>query len=347
MPNESARVIAPQQYHLLAERREASHERARTARAPSRACCWSSCRTTSCTRPTSARTGSAACSRRRCRSAACCAKVQALIAAAHAAAVCRWATSTTPASPTSRARSTLLHRRTAARADADRGHLGRRDPRRGGADRAQDFVFTRCVGVDGSYGTQLYPVMRMLGARRAADLRRVDQPGGRGDRARLGEPRLRDVRRRGLLRQLPRRVARLLDHATSCPCCPPSPRRPRCGPPWRQRAGMSDRARRRYGAGDRRLERHRPRAGHGAGRARRAGGRGGALRRRAARAGGRARRRRWSRSSADVAEPGDVRAPGRRGRRASTRWSTTPASVTSSRFSSPIPPAGARRSTPT
>jgi nicotinamidase-related amidase len=27
---------------------------------------------------------------------------------------------------------------------------------------AQDFVFTRCVGVDGSYGTQLYPVMRQL-----------------------------------------------------------------------------------------------------------------------------------------------------------------------------------------
>jgi len=27
----------------------------------------------------------------------------------------------------------------------------------------QDFVFTRCVGTDGSYGTQLYPVLRMLG----------------------------------------------------------------------------------------------------------------------------------------------------------------------------------------
>ncbi|MEO8603894.1 MAG: isochorismatase family cysteine hydrolase [bacterium] len=30
------------------------------------------------------------------------------------------------------------------------------------APAAQDFVFTRCVGVDGSYGTQLYPVMRQL-----------------------------------------------------------------------------------------------------------------------------------------------------------------------------------------
>jgi len=30
------------------------------------------------------------------------------------------------------------------------------------APAAQDFVFTRCVGVDGSYGTQLYPVLRQL-----------------------------------------------------------------------------------------------------------------------------------------------------------------------------------------
>jgi len=30
------------------------------------------------------------------------------------------------------------------------------------AAQERDFVFTRCVGVDGSYGTQLYPVMRQL-----------------------------------------------------------------------------------------------------------------------------------------------------------------------------------------
>jgi nicotinamidase-related amidase len=31
------------------------------------------------------------------------------------------------------------------------------------AARPEDFVLTRTVGVDGSYGTQLYPVLRMLG----------------------------------------------------------------------------------------------------------------------------------------------------------------------------------------
>jgi nicotinamidase-related amidase len=31
------------------------------------------------------------------------------------------------------------------------------------APTTEDHVFTRCVGTDGSYGTQLYPVMRMLG----------------------------------------------------------------------------------------------------------------------------------------------------------------------------------------
>ncbi len=56
---------------------------------------------------------------------------------------------------------TVLHRRTAVEPTLIEGTWGAAthdavtpEPR--------DFVFTRCVGVDGSYGTQLYPVLRML-----------------------------------------------------------------------------------------------------------------------------------------------------------------------------------------
>ena len=57
---------------------------------------------------------------------------------------------------------TLLHRRTGAEPTLIEGTWGARTHERV-APEPRDWVFTRCVGVDGSYGTQLYPVLRMLG----------------------------------------------------------------------------------------------------------------------------------------------------------------------------------------
>jgi len=56
---------------------------------------------------------------------------------------------------------TLLHRRTAAEPTLIEGTWGA-ETHPSVAPLPQDFVFTRCVAVDGSYGTQLYPVLRML-----------------------------------------------------------------------------------------------------------------------------------------------------------------------------------------
>jgi nicotinamidase-related amidase len=56
---------------------------------------------------------------------------------------------------------TLLHRRTAAEPTLIEGTWGAETHPRV-APAASDFVFTRCVAVDGSYGTQMYPVLRML-----------------------------------------------------------------------------------------------------------------------------------------------------------------------------------------
>jgi nicotinamidase-related amidase len=57
---------------------------------------------------------------------------------------------------------TLLHRRTAAEPTLIEGTWGAQTHEAVTPTEA-DFVFTRCVAVDGSYGTQLYPVLRMLG----------------------------------------------------------------------------------------------------------------------------------------------------------------------------------------
>lgn len=57
---------------------------------------------------------------------------------------------------------TVLHRRTAAEPTLIEGTWGA-ETHEAVAPAAEDFVFTRCVAVDGSYGTQLYPVLRMLG----------------------------------------------------------------------------------------------------------------------------------------------------------------------------------------
>ena len=88
-------------------------------------------------------------------------KVRALIDAAHAAGV--------PVGYVNYARKpdfprpkTLLHRRTAAEPTLIEGTWGA-ETHEMVAPTARDFVFTRCVAVDGSYGTQLYPVLRMLG----------------------------------------------------------------------------------------------------------------------------------------------------------------------------------------
>jgi nicotinamidase-related amidase len=88
-------------------------------------------------------------------------KVRALIDAAHAAGV--------PVGYVNYARKpdfprpkTLLHRRTAAEPTLIEGTWGA-ETHAAVAPEARDFVFTRCVAVDGSYGTQLYPVLRMLG----------------------------------------------------------------------------------------------------------------------------------------------------------------------------------------
>lgn len=88
-------------------------------------------------------------------------KVRALIDAAHAAGV--------PVGYVNYARKpdfprpkTLLHRRTAAEPTLIEATWGA-ETHAAVAPSAADFVFTRCVAVDGSYGTQMYPVMRMLG----------------------------------------------------------------------------------------------------------------------------------------------------------------------------------------
>jgi nicotinamidase-related amidase len=87
-------------------------------------------------------------------------KVLALIDAAHAADV--------PVGYVNYARkpdfprpNTVLHRRTAAEPTLIEGTWGA-ETHAAVAPSARDFVFTRCVAVDGSYGTQLYPVLRML-----------------------------------------------------------------------------------------------------------------------------------------------------------------------------------------
>jgi nicotinamidase-related amidase len=56
---------------------------------------------------------------------------------------------------------TVLHRRTGAEPTLIEGSWGAQTHELVSPS-AQDFVLTRCVGVDGSYGTQLYPVLRML-----------------------------------------------------------------------------------------------------------------------------------------------------------------------------------------
>jgi len=89
------------------------------------------------------------------------AKVRALIAAAHAAGVpvgyINYARK--PDFPRPR---TLLHRRTGATPTLIEGTWGA-ETHAEVTPATQDFVFTRSIGIDGSYGTQLYPVMRMLG----------------------------------------------------------------------------------------------------------------------------------------------------------------------------------------
>jgi nicotinamidase-related amidase len=57
---------------------------------------------------------------------------------------------------------TLLHRRTGRQPTLIEGTWGV-EIHEALAARPEDFVLERTVGVDGSYGTQLYPVLRMLG----------------------------------------------------------------------------------------------------------------------------------------------------------------------------------------
>ena len=57
---------------------------------------------------------------------------------------------------------TLLHRRTGAEPTLIEGTWGA-ETHEAVQPTSVDHVFTRCVAVDGSYGTQLYPVLRMLG----------------------------------------------------------------------------------------------------------------------------------------------------------------------------------------
>ena len=87
-------------------------------------------------------------------------KVRRLIDAAHAAGVpvCYINYARKPDFPRPR---TLLHRRTAAAPTLIEGTWGA-ETHEMVAPTPRDFVFTRCVAVDGSYGTQLYPVLRML-----------------------------------------------------------------------------------------------------------------------------------------------------------------------------------------
>ncbi len=87
-------------------------------------------------------------------------RVRALIDAAHAAGVAvgyiNYARKPDFPRP-----NTLLHRRTAAEPTLIEGTWGA-ETHAAVAPSPRDFVFTRCVAVDGSYGTQLYPVLRML-----------------------------------------------------------------------------------------------------------------------------------------------------------------------------------------
>lgn len=89
------------------------------------------------------------------------AKVAALLAAARAAQVpvgyINYARK--PDFPRPRTR---LHQRTGTTPTLIEGTWGA-ETHAAVAPAPQDFVFTRCVGIDGSYGTQLYPVLRMLG----------------------------------------------------------------------------------------------------------------------------------------------------------------------------------------
>ncbi len=87
-------------------------------------------------------------------------KVRRLIEAAHAVnvPVCYINYARKPDFPRPK---TLLHRRTAAEPTLIEGSWGAETHEAVGPT-ARDFVFTRCVAVDGSYGTQLYPVLRML-----------------------------------------------------------------------------------------------------------------------------------------------------------------------------------------
>ena len=57
---------------------------------------------------------------------------------------------------------TLLHRRSGSKPRLVEGTWGV-EIHEALAARPEDFVLERTVGVDGSYGTQLYPVLRMLG----------------------------------------------------------------------------------------------------------------------------------------------------------------------------------------
>jgi len=57
---------------------------------------------------------------------------------------------------------TLIHRRSQRRPMLVEGTWGV-ETHAALAPRPEDFVLERTVGVDGSYGTQLYPVLRMLG----------------------------------------------------------------------------------------------------------------------------------------------------------------------------------------
>lgn len=87
-------------------------------------------------------------------------KVRRLIDAAHSAGVpvgyINYARKTDFPRP-----KTLLHRRTAAEPTLIEGTWGA-ETHAAVTPTGRDFVFTRCVAVDGSYGTQLYPVLRML-----------------------------------------------------------------------------------------------------------------------------------------------------------------------------------------
>jgi nicotinamidase-related amidase len=87
-------------------------------------------------------------------------KVRGLIDAARAAAVpvCYINYARKPDFPRPK---TVLHRRTAAEPTLIEGTWGA-ETHPAVTPAPQDFVLTRCVGVDGSYGTQLYPVLRML-----------------------------------------------------------------------------------------------------------------------------------------------------------------------------------------